>query len=92
MISAPSSVMPTIAAQVFPWVDQREDFFQALDMALGFFAVLLESFAQLAGVRCLGHLGKGSENLLLGEIDVLQGIVKEFVQRLGCLWHMSLLF
>jgi hypothetical protein len=33
----------------------------------------------------LGHLGKGREDFLLREIDVLERVMKEIIKRLGFL-------
>jgi hypothetical protein len=38
-------------------------------------------------LRSLRHLGKGAENFLLGEIDVLEGVVKEILELLGFFGH-----
>ena len=38
---------------------------------------------QFAGLRGLFHFRQRLENLVLGEIDVLERIMKKYVERLG---------
>ena len=70
-------------------VDHLEHLFQPFDVGFGFALVLLEGGAQFLGLRGLGHLGKRGEDLLLGEIDVLQGVVEQRVELLGLLGHVG---
>jgi hypothetical protein len=79
MISAPSSVMPTIAAQLFPWgflVDRSEDLFQACYVAFSLPTVFFEGSFQCLAVRRLRHLGEGAQNLLFRKIDIFESVVE----------------
>ena len=53
------------------------------DVAFGLGFVLGESPFELGRLRRLLHLGKGCQNFLLGEVDVLQRVVKQFIECLG---------
>jgi hypothetical protein len=44
--------------------------------------MLFERGAQLIGLRCLGHLGQGFVDLLLGVVYILEGIEKKRVEIL----------
>jgi hypothetical protein len=79
MISAPSSVIPIMAAQVFPCgflLDDREDFFQPFDMPLGLAVVLVKCCLKPFTPGCLRHFWQSRKDFLLREIDVLQGVMK----------------
>jgi hypothetical protein len=43
---------------------------------------VFEGGLQRVVLRCLGHLGQRCENLLLGEIDVLERVDEEVVESL----------
>jgi hypothetical protein len=51
-------------------VELVEHLLEALDLAPGFLAVMLEGLAQLVGLGRLGHFGERLHQLLLGVIDV----------------------
>ena len=53
----------------------------------GLHAVFGESRLQVLVLCGLCHLRKGGEDLLLGEVDVLQRVVKKLVERLWGLGH-----
>ena len=59
---------------------QLEDLFQPLDMISGLAEVLFEALFQLRGGDLRDHLRKGLRDLLLGVVDVLQGVDEKVVQ------------
>src|SRR5581483_10091947 len=72
-------------------LDRREDLLQPLDVAFGFFGVLLKGRFEVLVLRGLRQLGDRSDELLLGEIDVLQRLVEKFIELLRFLGHLRLL-
>jgi hypothetical protein len=71
-------------------LDQLEDFFEPVDLALGLFEMMGKSLSELLVGAVLGELGKRLRELLLGEIYVLQLRVKKFfhgLHRGGCPEH-----
>ena len=44
------------------------------DLLLCLRAMRLERFLQLSRLRCLRHFGQGFQDLMLGEIDILQRV------------------
>ena len=67
--------------------DQAEHLFEPLHLAFGLRVMLLERRPELVRLRRLRHLGQGGENFLLGEIDVLERVVKQVLERLGFFGH-----
>jgi hypothetical protein len=61
-------------------VDQFEDLFQPLDLALGLAMMLFERRAQLVGLGGLRHFRQRLQNLLFGEINVLERIEEQVVE------------
>ena len=59
-----------------------ENLLQPLDVAVCLGAMGFERLAKLVRVRRLGHLRQGTQNLLLGLIDVLEGLVEKIVEGL----------
>src|SRR5262249_51087125 len=57
--------------------DRSENPLEALDLTFSLSLMLLECRLQLVGVRGLRHFRKRGQYLLLGVVDVLQGLVKE---------------
>ena len=51
--------------------------FKPLDLTSRFFFVLDERRLQILRLRRLCHLGQGFENLVFGEVDILQRVVKK---------------
>ena len=49
-------------------------------MLLGLGLVLFERGFEILRLRRLRHLRQGAQDFVLGEIDVLEGVVKEFLQ------------
>jgi hypothetical protein len=63
-------------------LDQREHFFEAVDLTFGLAFVFLERCLQLLGLRGFRHFRKSGQDLLLGVVDVFEGLVKEVIERL----------
>src|SRR5690242_6367185 len=63
-------------------VDLVEYLLEAFDVLLGLIFVFCEGGAQLLRLGRLGHLGQSSEDLLLGEVDVLQRVVEKVAECL----------
>ncbi len=80
----PSSMIPRSLAfhAARGLAEHVEDLREALDLALGLGAMLLESLAQLLRMRGLCHSRQGLQNLPLGVIDVLEGMEEEIVHGL----------
>lgn len=70
-------------------IDGAEYLLQAGDVRLGLAMVLLECGLQFRIARSLRHLRKRAQDLLLGEVDVLQGVAKQLVQFFGFSRHLS---
>ena len=69
--------------------DQFEYLLEALDMPLRFVAMLEKAFLSVFGLRRASHFRQGFQDLLLGVIDVLQGIEKEILEGF-CSCHFIL--
>jgi hypothetical protein len=54
-----------------------EDLLEAFDVSFRFLTMSLESFPQLGRGSGFRHFGQCPKDLLFGEIDVFQGILKE---------------
>ena len=52
--------------------------------------VLFECGLQLLALGGLGHFRQGGQDLLLGEVDVFQSVMKQFVQLLRLFCHFQL--
>lgn len=64
-----------------------EDFLQTLDLARGFFLMLQERSLE-ALVPCgLNHFWKSRKDILLGEINILEGAMKKVGESLGFFSH-----
>ena len=63
-------------------VQEGEDVVQALDLLFGLRSMSFERLPQLRGLSCLSHLGQRLENLVLGEVDILQGVKEETLKVL----------
>ena len=77
--------MPRMASHVFVCgllIDLGEHLFEALDLTFRFALVLLKGCLEVFVLRSLRHLRQSRQNLLLGEIDVFQSVVKQLVKRL----------
>ena len=61
-------------------VEQFENLLEALDLAFGLVVMLLERGAQLVGGGRLRHLRQRLQDLLFGEVDVLQRIEEQIVE------------
>src|SRR5579871_707738 len=69
-------------------VDFLEHLFETRDVLFGLPLVLLESLLQFVALCGFGHLGQRGQDFLFGEVDVLQRVVKQVVQRfVGGLCH-----
>jgi len=79
MISAPSSdnaddCCTSLALRLL--LDQREHFFEALNLAFGLVVMLLESGLELLVLSRLRHLRQGAQDFLFREVDVLERVVE----------------
>ena len=62
--------------------NSREHVVEPADLLLGLRAMRLERLLQLSRLRCLRHFGQGLQDLVLGEVDVLQGVKEKPLQVL----------
>ena len=60
--------------------DDRENLLEAIDLSLSLRMMLLKGGFQLLVLSRLRHLRQSRQNLLLREIDVLQGVVKQVIE------------
>jgi len=67
-----------------------EDLLKALDMDLGFVAVLFERRLEVRGLGAPGHFWQSFQNFALSVVHILQSVVEEVVQRFF-FWHGKLL-
>src|ERR1044072_1638046 len=65
----------------WPLAQHFEHLLEPVDLLLRLGLVLLERSAQRIRVCGLGHFRQGSEDFLFGEVDVLQRVVEEILQR-----------
>ena len=72
--------------------DDLEDLLQALDLVGAFLAMRLEDLLQLGMLGSLGGLAERARALLLGPIDVLQGLVEGVAECLFLGGHDVILF
>ena len=63
-------------------VQQPEHVVEPADLLLGLRAMRLERLLQLGRLRCLRHFGQGLQDLVLGEVDVLQRVKEKPLQVL----------
>ena len=85
--------MPTIAAHVLPcgfFSMIAKTLLQALDVAFRLAAVLFEGGLQRAVLRRLRHFRECAQDLLFGVIDVLERVMKQFVECLCFFRHCYL--
>ena len=78
-------MMPMIASQVLPrrrFLDLFKYLLKPRDVFFGLGLVLLERSFELFRLRGLCHLGQGAQDFLFRKIDVLEGLVKQFLQVL----------
>src|SRR3569623_2308399 len=76
-----------LATGSFP--DLLEYCLEPFDLAFSFLQMLLECRAQFVALGDFRHLRQRAHDLLLGEIDVFEGLVKQVAQRFG-LCHVIL--
>jgi len=93
MISLPSSrdALDRIAGLAARWlVEQFEDLLEAFHLSLGLAVMLLERRPQLVGLGGFCHFRQRPQNLLFGEINVLQRIEEEVVEVFVFFFHGAL--
>src|SRR6187431_3297801 len=94
MISAPSSVMPIMASQVFPlaFFFDCEHLLQPSDLSLGFHAVFFKGGFQLSVLSPLRHLRQRGQYFLFREVNVLKRVVEQIIKSFWWLSHADLLW
>jgi hypothetical protein len=63
-------------------IQKGENVLQALDLLFGLRLMSFKCLPQLRGLSCRSHLGQRLQDLMLGEVDIFQGVKEETLKVL----------